>query len=282
VGRFLSLTAALGCASIAGCAGNGEGLDQNGRPIGGEPPPLTADFQSIQDNVFTPICTTCHSGAAAPLGFRLDEGASYAMLVNAPSVEVPGLSRVTPGDPDSSYLIQKLEGSAAVGDRMPLGGPALPADTINVIRQWIADGAQPPGAESMSMAGSTKITAVDPLPGAVLPRRPGALVLAADGELDTTRLDGGTIRVEASDGNGRFDAGTMTSMTGLTFEVRTLTPTVFAVVTPSSWPDGTYRLVIAGGGPDPLRDRSGQAIDGDGDGRPGGDFTLEFELRSPQ
>ncbi len=29
---------------------------------------LTADFQSIQDNVFTPICTKCHQGAGAPEG----------------------------------------------------------------------------------------------------------------------------------------------------------------------------------------------------------------------
>ena len=75
------------CACWTGCAGNGEGLDQNGRPEGEEPPPLVAEFQSIQDNVFTPICTTCHAGGAAPLGLRLDEGNSYAMLVNEPSVE---------------------------------------------------------------------------------------------------------------------------------------------------------------------------------------------------
>ena len=282
MGRFSWLAAALAGASIAGCAGNGEGLDQNGRPISGEPPPLVPEFQSIQDNVFTPICTACHAGAAAPLGLRLDEGASYAMLVNAPSAEAPDLNRVTPGDPDASYLIQKLEGRAAVGDRMPLGGPALPAETIDVIRQWIADGAQPPSAEGMSATGSTKLTPIDPLPGAVLQQRPGAVVLAADGELDTTRLDGGTIRVEASGGDGGFDDGNEIAMTGLKFQVRTLAPTVFAIATPATWPGDRYRLVIAGGGADPLRDRNGNAIDGDGDGHPGGDFTLEFELRSPQ
>ncbi len=60
-------------------------------------------------------------GAAAPLGFRLDAASAYAMLVNALSVEVPTLLRVSPGNPDSSYLIQKLEGHAAVGGQMPLG-----------------------------------------------------------------------------------------------------------------------------------------------------------------
>src|SRR4029453_18798684 len=117
-----TLAAALTYACCLGCAGNGEGLDENGRPISGEPLPLAPEFQSIQDNVFTPICTTCHAGAAPPRGLRLEEGASYAMLVNTPSDEVPSLNRVTPGDPDSSYLIQKLEGTADFGDRMPLGG----------------------------------------------------------------------------------------------------------------------------------------------------------------
>ena len=131
---------------LAACAGNGEGLDANGRPISSAPQPLLPELQSIQDQVFTPICTTCHAGAAAPLGFRLDANSSYAMLVGQPSVEVPSLMRVAPGQPDSSYIIQKLEGHAAVGGQMPLGGPYLPQSTIDVIRQWILDGAQPSAA----------------------------------------------------------------------------------------------------------------------------------------
>ncbi len=51
------------------------------------------------------------------------------------------LDRVEPGDPDNSYLIHKLEGTQAVGDRMPQGGPFLDEETIGDIRQWIADGA---------------------------------------------------------------------------------------------------------------------------------------------
>src|SRR5262245_2215395 len=136
--RFATIA---GAAFLAACAGNGEGLDENGRPIGEEQQqaPLTPQLSSIQEHVFTPICTACHSGAAAPLGFRLDADVAYSMLVNAPSVEAPGVLRVQPGNPDASYLIQKLEGRA--GTRMPLNGPPLPAETIAVIRQWIVDGA---------------------------------------------------------------------------------------------------------------------------------------------
>ncbi|PZP30935.1 MAG: hypothetical protein DI603_13450 [Roseateles depolymerans] len=142
--------AALLCAvvaSVAGCGGgSGEGLDSNGRPLGeGADPggPLTASFASIQSHVFTPVCSVCHSGGSAPQGLRLDATNSFTMLVGVSSAEVPSLKRVKPGDPDNSYLIQKIEGHASVGARMPFGGPYLDADTVARIRQWIANGAQP-------------------------------------------------------------------------------------------------------------------------------------------
>jgi hypothetical protein len=139
---------ALGAAAalIAGCGGgSGEGLDANGRPLGeGDNPsgPMTASFSSIQSHVFTPVCTACHAGGAAPQGLRLDAANSFAMLVGVSSAEVPSLKRVAAGSAANSYLIHKLEGHQAVGARMPFGGPYLDAATIAVIRQWIDNGAQ--------------------------------------------------------------------------------------------------------------------------------------------
>ncbi|MCE4535824.1 hypothetical protein LXT12_00940 [Pelomonas sp. P7] len=133
-------------AMVAGCGGgSGAGLDGNGRPIGeGADPggPMTASFASIQSHVFTPVCTACHAGGAAPQGLRLDATNSYAMLVGTASAEVPSLKRVAPGDAANSYLIHKLEGHQSVGARMPFGGPYLDANTIGLIRQWIDNGAQ--------------------------------------------------------------------------------------------------------------------------------------------
>lgn len=133
-------------ALVAGCGGggSGEGLDANGRPIGeGDDPsgPMTATFSSIQSHVFTPVCTACHSGGAAPQGLRLDAANSFTMLVGVSSAEVSALKRVAPGDADNSYLVHKLEGHQSVGARMPFGGPYLDAGTINLIRQWINNGA---------------------------------------------------------------------------------------------------------------------------------------------
>ena len=112
-----------------------------GRRGRGADTPLAPTLASLQQNVFTPACTGCHAGRQRTAGLRLDAANSYAMLVGVPSVEVPGLLRVAPGNPGASYLVQKLEGNAAVGARMPLGGPFLDAATIAVVRQWIAAGA---------------------------------------------------------------------------------------------------------------------------------------------
>lgn len=139
---LLIVVAAL---AVAGCGGgSGEGLDANGRPIGEGGPgdgTLEPTLASIQQNVFTPVCTACHAGAGAPQGLRLDDANSAPSLIGVPSNEVPSILRVAPGDADASYLIAKLDGSAAVGGRMPLGGPYLDAATIRVMREWIDQGA---------------------------------------------------------------------------------------------------------------------------------------------
>ena len=63
-------------------------------------------------------------------------------LIGVASTEVPTLMRVAPGDPDASYLLQKLERAMpAVGVRMPPDQPLAP-NKIEAIRQWIAAGAQ--------------------------------------------------------------------------------------------------------------------------------------------
>jgi uncharacterized protein (TIGR03118 family) len=109
--------------------------------------PAATTLSEIQAEVFTPICSVCHDGSNPPGGAlpgsqNLTEGNSFANLVNVASLEKPSLLRVKPGDPDNSYIIQKLEGAAGIsGSRMPLGGPFLDDATMDKIRSWIADGA---------------------------------------------------------------------------------------------------------------------------------------------
>jgi len=103
-------------------------------------------FADIQDQVFGPICSVCHTGPTSgnlPSGMNLSTAAdSYGALVNVTSIQQGSLLRVNPGDPDASYLIRKLEGGPGItGSRMPQGGPFLSQATIDMIRQWISDGA---------------------------------------------------------------------------------------------------------------------------------------------
>jgi hypothetical protein len=255
-----ALCFAIGLA-CSGCAGNGEGLDENGRPLGGgADAPLAANLQSIQAHVFTPICTQCHAGAAAPLGFRLDQDSAYAMLVNAPSSEVASLQRVTPGDPDASYLIQKLEGRAAVGAQMPLGQPALPQATIDVIRQWIANGAQATASSVTPTVMPMQLHAITPTSGQILEPQHAEILLQADGELAASTLNEKSVQVTSGNGD----------VLPTRIEVRSLDPTVLAITLDNGqWQPGLYRLVIEGTGDAPAKDR---------DGIPVGGFSLPFTI----
>jgi len=131
---------------LAGCAGNGQGLDENGNPVGNDGNGLPVAFEptltNIQQNVFSAICIECHTGPAAPEGLRLDQANSFNNLVNIKSVEASDLFRVAPGNPDASYIIRKLEGGPGIiGGQMPLNRPPLSQTTINAIRVWISQGA---------------------------------------------------------------------------------------------------------------------------------------------
>src|SRR5262245_11658727 len=180
------------------CAGSGEGLDENGRPNtpGSALGVLTADFQSIQDNVFTPVCTVCHAGATAPVGLRLDAANSYALLVGVASVEVPGLQRIRAGNPDTSYLIQKIQGNNAVDERMPRGGPYLPQATIDIIRQWVANGAprsMPSMTATPTEANGISVATTSPAADDRVDWSPGQIVVGFDRELDANLVNASTV-----------------------------------------------------------------------------------------
>lgn len=100
----------------------------------------------LQSSIFTPRCVACHngSGGSLPGSMNLSNAtASFNSLVNVFSEQVGTLRRVLPGNPNDSYLVRKLEGTQAVGERMPQGGPFLNQATIDQVRDWIQAGALP-------------------------------------------------------------------------------------------------------------------------------------------
>lgn len=268
-----AVVASVASSLLVACAGNGDGLDSNGRPVdsgGGGDTPLTADFVSIQEHVFTPICTACHAGAGAPQGLRLDAANSYGLLVGVSSQEQPSLMRVKPGDPSGSYLVQKLEGRAAVGARMPLGGPYLDQATIDVIRQWITDGAQPSPSGNATVFA---MSAVAPASGDVLDAAPARIVAAFTRELDRTRVDDSTVRLERLDAQDSQSAPPL-----MPIAVAVPDGNAFAlIVTPRVLlAPGRYRLVVEASA---LTDLSGTRLAPE-PATPGAESTLTtFEVR---
>ena len=130
------------------------GCDEKLSDVAGPTPNLTVSFASIEKEIFNTTdangraaCTNCHTNAGGrtpPAGMVLLPGMAYDFIVNRPSTGKPGAIRIIPGDPDNSYLVQKLEGAPGiVGLRMPRSGPPyLTPGQMLIIRRWILEGAQ--------------------------------------------------------------------------------------------------------------------------------------------
>lgn len=254
-----------GTVLLAACAGSGEGLDTNGRPLaeGGDTSGvLTPDLAAIQAKVFTPHCTGCHAGVGAPQGLRLDSGNSYGSLVGVPSGEVATLLRIEPGNPGRSYLIQKLEGRAAVGGRMPLGQAALPEATIAVIRQWITDGAANSPASSGGLLAVQTVSATTQVIAIGLTADADAS-LVNSATVGLVRMRGGVDETE--DLARRVSVSEYNTTLILLRPLEPLAP-------------GLYRLSLRGSGAAAIADNAGRAFDGDRDGSPGGDWIATLTV----
>ena len=286
-------------AGLAGCAGNGDGLNSMGQPIGssgssgsgssGSTGPVTADFESIQENVFTPICSPCHSGASAPEGLMLDAAHSYNLLVGVPSTEVPTLDRVQKGEPGQSYIILKLtNASGIVGSQMPLHEmPLLPA-TIAAIEQWITNGAPPASSSGTStinamekiqaLAGSVapdafSVTQTSPMDEAVLDFPVNHIVVAFNHEVDASLINYTNLTVDhvvntttpapADSSADLVHLPAYTTLADGNPNVVVITPVVPLL-------PGTYRVTVRGTGGGALADLNAQPL--------GSDYSFTFNV----
>jgi hypothetical protein len=169
-------TLLFACLLLAACEGGGGGDDAGPIDAGHADP---KSYQAVRE-ILAHGCTyeRCHSGV--PIGGNLDltPGIDYAgSMVGVPSCEYPKYLRVAPGDPEHSWIMIKLtsqvrprddeladyilfepepgwdeskricrdharDGTPLFGQRMPLTAPnMLPQKDIEIIRDWIADGA---------------------------------------------------------------------------------------------------------------------------------------------
>lgn len=99
-------------------------------PVTGQPAPEGVSFSSDVMPIFESECAACHGN------FGGWDASSYTSVLgtgnNAPVI--------IPGDPENSLLAQKMVGTQTIGDIMPPGG-LLPEDEIQVILDWIEEGA---------------------------------------------------------------------------------------------------------------------------------------------
>lgn len=108
-------------------------------------------FAQLQQQIFTPRCATqfCHDATTQAAAMVLDANSAFENLLGVaptnPTANGAGMLRVDPLDPDNSYLVIKLQGPNTVelGARMPLIGTPLTEAQIDLIRQWIEEGANP-------------------------------------------------------------------------------------------------------------------------------------------
>lgn len=109
------------------------------------PPPQQVSYATQIQPLWNASCTStaCHD-AQAPAGMLdLTSARSYAALYDVASGDCATTKLVKPGAPDQSYLVHKLVGSGPcfIGTRMPKSAPAFSAAQIQLIRDWIVNGA---------------------------------------------------------------------------------------------------------------------------------------------
>lgn len=99
--------------------------------------------------IFAARCNSCHHSASAT---KLDLTSPFdeeVGLVNRENtwVDARNAILVVPGQPDQSALIDKIDGREldpkVEGSPMPLSFPALTAEELTIVRDWINDGASP-------------------------------------------------------------------------------------------------------------------------------------------
>ncbi len=122
--------------TAAGCGGSGSTSSA----------PKNVRFSQVEAVFVKYNCASCHPIVNPSLDLR--PGHEYTSLVGVRALEDPRLVRVVAGDPDRSFLYQKIAGDPklgnvpAIGARMPQGALRMSQTDIDLIAAWIKQGAK--------------------------------------------------------------------------------------------------------------------------------------------
>ncbi len=107
-------------------------------------PPQQVSYASQVQPIWTAKCITmaCHDNTMPQERLNLTASVSRAALVGVSSQQCPSTQLVSPGAPDQSYLMFKLQGSGPcmTGSRMPKG-TSITSAQLQLVRDWIVNGA---------------------------------------------------------------------------------------------------------------------------------------------
>jgi hypothetical protein len=134
-------TWALALLGLCGCGGG----DEQGSTSTSTSTVVEPKLSVIEREIFAKSCTfsSCHGEVSPRAGLDLT-GATFGRLVGQPSTQLPGRPLVRPGDPEGSYLFEKLAAAQPrAGAPMPYLQPRLSAQRLQAVRSWIAQGARP-------------------------------------------------------------------------------------------------------------------------------------------
>ncbi|MBX3219742.1 MAG: hypothetical protein KF795_04430 [Labilithrix sp.] len=118
----------------------------------------TVSFAKDVMPIFTQSCafSSCHGSASGSsngvfLG-GTDPTRVHESIVDVRSSKLPAMAFVKAGDPRESFLLRKMDGSQCAldaqctgsdcGQSMPHNDDALPLETRDTLRRWIAQGAK--------------------------------------------------------------------------------------------------------------------------------------------
>jgi hypothetical protein len=157
---------------------------------------------------------------------------------------------------------------------MPLGGPFLPQSTIDVIRQWIANGAQ----KSIASVGNKSILAVEtglrvlttsPMDNATTIDPVTQIVISFNRDLDINLVNASNVVLEKVDANQTANVATTLTVPESNLQTLLITPTTPLTV-------GRYQVRLRGSGGGVLASVDAQVVNATADGVAGQDFTLSF------
>lgn len=112
--------------------------------------PAAATFTEVYSQIIGPVCSGCHTDGTGATSGKLvmdSQAHAYAALVGVTAAGAgcgtSGESRVVAGDSASSLMWQKVSMTMPpCGAQMPLGETPLTSAEVQLIAEWIDDGAQ--------------------------------------------------------------------------------------------------------------------------------------------